>query len=166
MIKKDFQFENFDGEKETRTLHFHLTKLELVRLARDYDEINAWIKDLEKDPTKLVVDDMLKLADLIELFVTTAYGERLGDDQFVKSPEALKSWQASASYGDFLFSFFEDPEEMADFLGKLLPKSVLQQVQEEMTKDEVRKVSDKPTADETAALRARLAELEAAKSAD
>lgn len=166
MIKKDFQFENFDGKMETRTLHFHLTKLELVRLAKDYDEINGWIKGLEQDPTKVVVDDLLKLADIIEVFVTAAYGVRLGDDQFVKTPEALSEWKASASYGDFLFSFFENPEEMADFLSNLLPKSVLQQVQSELSKDEERKVSDKPTADETAALRARLAELEAAKTSD
>ena len=159
MIKKDFQYENFAGETETRTLYFHLTKLELLRLAKESEEVSSWLKELEQAPEKIGVEDMLRLADVVELFVSAAYGERVGDDQFVKYPEPLAKWKASASYGEYLFSFFERPNEMTDFMTELLPKSVLQQVQAEMTKGE-QKTSDKPTAEETAALRARLAELE------
>jgi hypothetical protein len=62
--------------------------------------------------------------DIIEGIIDIAYGERLSDDRFRKTPEALQAFKETAAFEAFLLSFANEPDVAKNFIEGLVPGGV------------------------------------------
>lgn len=118
MYEKTLTFENFNGEKVTQTLYFHLSQAELFEmnmledgaLATKLQEITA-----AKDASAIVKsfkDILLK-----------SYGKKSSDGSlFLKNDQIRQEFECSAAYSAMFMLLTTDAKEAEAFVKGVMPK--------------------------------------------
>lgn len=121
MLKQTITYEDFDGNVQTETLLFNLSKMELVELqVTDYA---GKIRQIMKS------NDNKEILGILKEFVEMSYGVKSADGKrFVKSEEVLNEFVTSAAYDEFLFKLMSDAELMAKFVSQLFPEKMLNEL--------------------------------------
>lgn len=118
MIIRPITYENWDGEEETKSFAFHLSKTELVDL-----EVS------EKEGFKEMIQRIIKTEDrkaLIEQFkkiILMAYGVREGD-RFRKSDELREEFSQTPAYEALFMELATQDGKAVEFLTGCLPKDL------------------------------------------
>jgi hypothetical protein len=130
MYKQTITYEDFNGNTQTSTLYFNITKTELVdhlHLGEKMQEIQSM---LEGDVREVTLPELTKILALVKEIVRLSYGERSADGQrFSKSDDIWMAFKDTAAYDAFLFSLFENPEKAAQFMLAVMPNDLIQQAQ-------------------------------------
>lgn len=136
-------------EEVTEDFYFHFTEAELARLSQSDGGLRNRITRISNgDATNR------EILAMFELIISKAYGERTDTGRFVKNQEITDAFLSSEPYSALILSFFGGESEArkgAEFLNSLMPETLLERVQEQEKKDR-----DKPSAERTEALKARL----------
>lgn len=159
MIKETITYvDPWSEEEVTEDFYFHFTEAELARLSQERSTLRDEIIRMGNgDATNK------EILGLFELIISKAFGERSDNGRFVKSEEITNAFLVSEAYSVLVLSFFGDEDAAlkgANFMNGLMPKALVDRAQE-ASSDE-KKISDKPSQEDTAALRARIAERAAA----
>jgi hypothetical protein len=141
MLKKTVKFKDFDGVEHSEDLYFHISKAavltapdtvynEIITIGRDLQEKGKYLQDVDEevnqeDPfdknNQLVADAIRTVARLVDRLVDLSYGIKSSDGlRFVKGPEVLVEFKASAAYDAFVEQMLTNQDEMIDFINKLL----------------------------------------------
>lgn len=118
MIIRPITYETWDGEEETKSFAFHLSKTELVDL-----EVS------EKEGFKEMIQRIIKTEDrkaLIEQFkkiILMAYGVREGD-RFRKSDELREEFSQTPAYEALFMELATQDGKAVEFLTGCLPKDL------------------------------------------
>lgn len=122
MLKKTVTFEDFNGDQQTDTLYFNLTKTEMMDLLELQPRLQ---KFLNLKGSSLNQEDTLEFFDIIKKLIKLSYGERSADGKhFRKSDEIFSNFESSAMYDAFTFNFIENPDQALEFMLGILPKGL------------------------------------------
>lgn len=112
---------NLFSEKVEETLHFHLSKSELMNMELQPTPLSAKIATVNGGDASPM--DAYKL--LCE-FIGAAYGERSEDGKrFFKDERATKAFLASPAFDALLDKLGEDPKFSNKFLAGLFPEDIM-----------------------------------------
>jgi hypothetical protein len=128
MFKKTIEFENFNGETVRKDFYFHLSKMELMRLAAD--------GSMEKRIRKIMEsEDKVEIIREFEGLIRLAYGVRGEDgESFTKDEVAQATLFNSPAYDELLVELMTEPTAATEFFGNLLPEKQRQLLIEQMGK--------------------------------
>ena len=130
MYKEVVTYENYEGEEVTKTLHFNITKAELVRLEMEYPNgIQAYIQSVVESR------DKKQIMDLFEMFITLAYGKRDEDNNFIKLDEKeIRAFKSSEVYSALFMKLLTDEKAQEAFFLGIMPKELREAANKEISK--------------------------------
>ena len=112
---------NFFGEETEETLHFHLSKGELMNMELQRTPLSAKIATVNGGEASPM--DAYKL---LQEFVGAAYGERSEDGKrFFKDERSTKAFLSSPAFDALLDKLGEDPKFSNKFLAGLFPDDIM-----------------------------------------
>ena len=105
MLKKVLEYTDYNGNEVKETLHFHLTKPEVLKLSARYDD------DIEVYIGKVVAaKDTNAVFAIIEDLILSAYGEKSEDGKrFVKTPKIREEFEYSIAYAELFEELLTGP---------------------------------------------------------
>ena len=108
MVTEKIEFTNYNGEKDTETLYFNLSPVELS------NKIQKLIK--EKNNREIY--------KTFKNIVLLAYGVKSPDGkQFIKSEKLSQDFVQTAAYEEFMWSLMSDETKAANFINELTAKA-------------------------------------------
>lgn len=130
MLKQTITYEDFNGEEQTDTLFFNLTKAEMMDLFDIKPQLEAWVEKTSGPQRELSVSEIREFLGIIKYLVEKSYGVKSDDGKrFVKTPELFQEFQQSAAYDTFLFSLFEKIENATGFMVNIMPKGIISEAE-------------------------------------
>lgn len=137
MLKRDITFTDFDGNKQTETHYFNLTKAELVEL--EIGEMQL-AEDGVTVTGKGFVDQLTAVAksgkgrlimDTFKDIVFKAYGVRSEDGKsFRKSAELSEEFLCTAAYSELFLELVLNADAAAEFINAIVPTDLAEMVAE------------------------------------
>jgi hypothetical protein len=123
MFKKTVEFEDFDGNKQSRDFYFHISKAELIELSTSADDMQSRIKRIiEAGDGKAILHELRE-------FIKLSVGVRSDDGQrFIKDEAAQNTLFQSPAYDELLMELATDANACANFVQQLIPETVGQRI--------------------------------------
>lgn len=125
MIEKTIKYENFAGDKCESTFQFHLFEHDLRELELGMDEQGGLSRYLQKIAGE---NDSRKLYEMFRTLVLKSYGELTPDNgSFIKRRNGValaEAFEQTAAYDALLTSFFDNADELVDFIIGIMPKDL------------------------------------------
>lgn len=123
MVKREIEYENYEGEKVKEPFYFNLTKAELQEL--DFEipgGFEGMIEKLKKNPSNIdVVNSFKKI-------LGKAYGEKLPNGKIYKTKENAEAFFASDAYSELFYWMISDEDNAMKFIEGMLPKEIAENV--------------------------------------
>ena len=118
MIKKEIEFEKWDGTRTKKTFYFHLSKIAMARLNFSKKQgIEEWVKEAIKK------EETLEILKTFEQLISVTYGVPHEDgEQFVQSEELSKAFMNTDAYSELVFELLNDVNAAAEFIKGIAPK--------------------------------------------
>lgn len=116
MFTKEIKYEDFNGIERHETLHFNVTKAELIEFTSTNGNL---VEDLEsiiksQDPTAMM-STMVKI-------IMMGYGIKSEDGRrFVKSDKIREEFKQTNAYSELVMELYEDPNRGADIIKNMFP---------------------------------------------
>lgn len=136
MLKKEVVYEDFDGETQTKVLHFNLTKAELSRMIMDEmtfgeNEDDEPVNGLSERINNVIARRSGKeLMEMFDWLIEKSYGVREGE-RFVKSEELFEEFTQTAAYDEFYMELLTDTDAMIEFVNGVMPKDVAERMKDD-----------------------------------
>lgn len=125
MVKREIEYENYDGKKEKETFYFNLTKAEIQELEFDLPGgFDGLTTKMHMDPSASDIVDAFKA------ILGKAYGEKLPNGKIYKSEQNTSAFFASDAYSELFFWMMNNPEEAIKFIEAMLPRDVANAIPE------------------------------------
>lgn len=121
MLKKEITYENFDGDKVTRTFYFHLTRAEWLEMEVQGIGLQRMMEQA------METRDVEAMHNTIRNFVLTGYGVRDGED-FLKTEDLRQRFKATDAYSVLFLELLQDDKKAIDFIRGMLPQEMLKEV--------------------------------------
>lgn len=123
MLKRDVSYEDFNGNRQTETFYFNLTKTEMVDW--DLDGLAASLQRMiEAKDTQALIQEIKKV-------VLNAYGERSDDGKrFIKSEELRTAFTQTAAYDALFIELATDDNKLTEFFKGIFPKEFAVQIEQ------------------------------------
>lgn len=112
MFKMPVTYRTYEGKEVTKDFYFNLNKGEIAEMNFAFEGgFEAWLDMIQTEPN---VQDMIKV---FKELIVKAYGKRLPDGQFVKTPEYTAAFVASDAYSEVFLKFIDNND---NFVSKFL----------------------------------------------
>ena len=132
MLKKEFHFEDYEGNEKTIVAYFHLNKNDCIDLNKEFEDegglieyLKTLINDAKEHPNDPPKDSFIRF---VRLLVSKAYGIRPKDDPslFLKEDDygkpLVRKFKGTPAYDEFVFGLLTGKEDLAEFTNGILPK--------------------------------------------
>lgn len=130
MFSDTITYTDFDGNEQSETLYFNMSKTEGIKFYASvdggYDTYLQSVLDMidkvsDSDPVSNVRAGR-EIFNVYEDIILASYGERSEDGKrFMKSDGITNNFKCSAAYDAFFMKFFDDPEYGLKFITAVLP---------------------------------------------
>jgi hypothetical protein len=131
MFKKTVEFEDFDGNKQTKDFYFHISKADLLAMAANGDEMQARIERITK-----ALDGAAILQEFREL-IKLAVGVRSEDGQrFTKDAAAQSTLLDSPAFDELLMELATDAGASVEFVQQLIPEKMQKELAAQLKKNQ------------------------------
>lgn len=130
MLKRDIKYEDFDGNEQTDTFFFHLSKAELIELEVEYQGgLSAAIqKIVETEDNKALLNEFKRI-------VLLSYGQKSEDGKrFIKNDQLREEFQQMPAYSSLFTELAMDSTAAAEFISGIMPRDIAEAVKEESLK--------------------------------
>ena len=120
MLKKTIEFEDFNGNKQTKDFYFNLTKAELV-------EMQLGTKGGMAQKLQDIIDakDIPTITKTFKEIILKAYGEKSDDGlRFIKNEELREAFQQTNAYSELFMELADNSESAANFINAIIPKDI------------------------------------------
>lgn len=118
MVSRTVTYVDFDGESKKKTLYFHLTKAEFVKMERNSNPLSKRIKECVDENGK--PKDIEKMLEVIETILLAAYGVREGEG-FRKTKELTEQFVSSEEYSQLFMDMLENPNIIVEIFKGITP---------------------------------------------
>lgn len=118
MLKRTFNYTNFDGQEVTDDYYFNLTKAEIMELELSaYGGLEMLIKRLieEKNSEEIV--------KIFKKIILMSVGEKSYDGKrFIKNDEIRNNFYQTEAYSMLFCELVQDPDKANEFLKAIVPQ--------------------------------------------
>lgn len=135
MFVYELKYKNFKDEEKTKTLYFHISKTDMMRLFVKYPDGPEGIgKELEEISKS---GDNERLFSEFEKYILLSYGERTEDGEgFDNGEEVTNKFRQSAAYDAFFMKVCSDSNLAANFIIGMFPDDLAtNEAKEELKKE-------------------------------
>jgi len=131
MIKHMLEFVDIDGERQTRTVMFNLTRFELdaeIELEVLQERFQKFQDEVIGDDPNAPVREMTgpekrEMLSMIKQIVRHSYGRKDGK-RFIKSQEVWDEFEQTGAFSAYMYWLFEDPSRANSFMAGIWPQGV------------------------------------------
>lgn len=120
MLKKTIEFEDFNGNKQTKDFYFNLTKAELVEM--QFETKGGMAQKLQD-----IIDakDIPTITKTFKEIILKAYGEKSDDGlRFIKNDELREAFQQTNAYSELFMELADNSDSAASFINAIIPKDI------------------------------------------
>ena len=132
MLRKEFHYEDYDGNQKTLEAYFHLNKNDCIDLDREFEDqggLVEYLKNLVRE-SKEHPDEQPKetFIRFVRLLVSKSYGVRPKDDPslFLKEDDYgrpyVRKFKGTPAYDEFIYNLLTGVEDLGEFTNGILPK--------------------------------------------
>jgi hypothetical protein len=127
MIKKAISFMNFDDEQVVEEHYFHLSKIELIDMIAEDEDLGEKLEAIAKS------GDTAKIMSTFRDIIGKAYGQRdpVNASKFFKSAKITDEFMGSLAFDALFSELLTDATAAAQFIMGIVPKDLANM--EEMT---------------------------------
>lgn len=135
MYAKKIKFTDFNGNEREKTFYFNLTKAELTEMELSMDGgFRGYVQNIV-DAQKTT-----EIAALFKKLILKAYGEKSDDGmRFIKRDPVrgnlADEFEQSDAYSELFMELVTSEEAAAEFVNKILPASIQEDVKKQMEQD-------------------------------
>lgn len=117
MLVKTIEYIDYDGNKQTDTCYFNLTKAEIAAMqVRMNGKFIDHLKELVKG------EQVEELFDHFKNLILDSYGEKSQDGKrFYKTPEMRRDFEFSIAFSELITELLQNPKGVAVFTRSILP---------------------------------------------
>lgn len=121
MLKREITYEDFNGEKQTETFYFNISKSELIELEVDVQGgFGKYLQNIVE------AEDQRRLVHEFKRIVLMAYGQKSADGkQFVKSDAMRQAFAQTAAYQTLFMELATDDKAATAFIKGVIPSDVV-----------------------------------------
>ncbi len=120
MLKRDIKYINLDGEEETDTFYFNLSKTELLEMQV---EAGGKLQDILEKIVK--ENDYQKIWDMFVSVVLKSYGVRSDDGKrFIKNEVVREEFKQMPAFDALITEIVSDAEVATSFINGILPSDL------------------------------------------
>lgn len=132
MFCKKISYEDFNGVKREDECCFHLTKAEVIDWVTqngDYTLEDVLKKMINKNRGRDIIDAIREI-------IYRSYGEKsLDGKRFIKTEEVKREFMESEAYSVLFMELVTSAEKAAEFMTKIIPKDMAEEVDKLMKED-------------------------------
>ena len=122
MIEKTISFENFKGNRVTKTYYFNLSAAEVTELAMTREGIDEYLREIIK------TEETSKLWPLFKELLGMAVGKFVNDEVFDKDPAFTKEFMRSGAWDEFFFELIGNAAFAAEFIKSMMPANLQERI--------------------------------------
>src|SRR5580765_4280790 len=124
MLKREIEFEDFNGVKTTEVFYFNISKPELIEMEVEYDQgFGQFLQDIVE------AKNNKELIKHFKAIVLKAYGQKSEDGKrFIKSDQLREEFSQTAAYEALFMELATDDNAASNFLMAVLPKDMVAQI--------------------------------------
>lgn len=124
MYKYTATYTDYDGVERTEDFLFNLSEAEIVEM--EYGVTGGMQKMLEQI---VAAKDTKRIMDVFKDLIKRAYGVKSPDGRrFEKDEKLSKEFTETPVYSDMFMKFARDADAAAEFVNKIIPQSVADEV--------------------------------------
>lgn len=124
MYKYTATYTDYDGVERTEDFLFNLSEAEIVEM--EYGVTGGMQRMLEQI---VAAKDIKRIMDVFKDLIKRAYGVKSPDGRrFEKDEKLSKEFTETPVYSDMFMKFARDADAAAEFLNKIIPQSVADEV--------------------------------------
>ena len=128
MLKKQIEYTDYEGQKRTATLYFHLTKFEWLELEAYTG--GGLVRNLQ---TAIEKDDAKKTIDILKKIILRAYGEKNSETgEFEKSDEIAIKFSKTIMFSELFYELAYDEAKSQEFFMGLIPPELQEDAKKKM----------------------------------
>ncbi|MBD5135263.1 MAG: hypothetical protein HDT39_04780 [Lachnospiraceae bacterium] len=121
MLKKEFTYTDYDGNTQTETAYFNMTKAEIAAMQVKMDG-----KYIDHIKALVAGEHVEQLFNIFRELVLDSYGKKSEDGRrFVKNPDLRADFEASIPFSDMLIDLLSSPDKMSAFTKSILPPDMV-----------------------------------------
>ena len=126
MLKREIEFEDFEGKKRKEAFYFHLSKSELVKWMMTGGEYT-----MDKVLERLVkTRNNKEVMEIFEDLLHRSYGVKsLDGRQFVKNEEEWNKFYQTGAYDVLFMELVGNGKKAAEFVNAVIPKDLAEEAQ-------------------------------------
>lgn len=134
MTIRTITFTNLDDQQVTKTLCFHMNKMDKIRfgtrhpnLLKEAQNLQTKIENISEDDNAAKIEAFADIVDFIDEIIIASYGVRVGDT-FKKTKEVVEEFIDSEEHDEFIASLLENPGALLSFLQEVFPDADFSEV--------------------------------------
>jgi hypothetical protein len=120
MYEKQITYTDFNGNQQTETHYFHISRAEAVQLQfKKAGGFGEYLQQIIND------NDGRAIMEAFSDILAMAWGEKSADGKrFVKDPERFREFHHSAAYDEYFAELVTSADEAAKFVTEALPNNL------------------------------------------
>lgn len=120
MLKREIEYEDFNGQKRKETFYFNLTKAEVTEMEMTMAKKGRLSTFIE---SVAATNNERELIKLFKEFVLKCYGEKSDDGRrFIKTQELRDEFVQTQAYSDLYMELASNAEAASAFVNGVMPK--------------------------------------------
>lgn len=139
MVSKIITYTNYEGNKESKTFYFNLSKFEWL-------ELEAYTKGglVQNLKHAIETNNLKKTIDLLKKIILRAYGERdLESGEFIKNDDVAIKFSKTEAFSELFYELAYDDVKSKEFFLSLIPPEVRDKANQEL--EQKKNISVLPT---------------------
>ena len=117
MLKKTFEYVDFNGDEQTEDFYFNLSKAEIMEM--EMGTTGGLAEMIEKI---VAAKDAPAIIKMFKEIVLKAYGEKSADGKrFVKTEQNQLEFSQTEAYSQLFMELATDADKAADFVNGIIP---------------------------------------------
>lgn len=124
MLKKQITYTDFNGDKQTETFYFHLSKADLIQMeVSRKGGMEKWLERIVE------ANDGAAILNEVRGLILMAYGKKTEDGRgFIKNQATREEFESSEAFSTLLMEVCTDADKLADFFNGIIPHDLAQEV--------------------------------------
>jgi hypothetical protein len=119
MLKKEIQYDGFDGQKYVETFYFHLSKAELAEFALGHNDFATYLRNI------IAAGDGATIMAEFKKIISMAVGERSVDGKrFEKTDTIRNNFMQSDAYSVLFMELVTNSGAATEFITGIVPEDM------------------------------------------
>lgn len=133
MLKEDIIYEDFNGEQQTKTFYFNLSKAELAEMQlTKKGGLAAYLEEI------IDTEQPEEILRIFKKLILQAVGQKSSDGQsFVKSDEIRTNFENHAAYSALYMKLIQDENAAVNFFKGVIPADLASEIDTQKSRQNI-----------------------------